>query len=372
MSTILFDRVIFGPVHSRRLGLSLGVNLLPTDNKLCNFDCIYCECGWGKHGFKPRFNTREEVRTLLRAKLREMAAAGTPPDVITFAGNGEPTMHPQFEEIISDTIAVRDELCPSAKVSVLSNATMIGRDNVRRALLKVDNNILKLDSALDETVRLIDQPRGRAGVAETVRLMKLFGGRLIVQTMFLRGMYDGQHHRSGGVHLAGADPRGGPAAGDDLHDRPRDPGARTGEDSARRADEDRGAGRGAGHSLFGFGSDGPSLDTRQQTESGRVTGQRSGTARRTPAGPPTSRKYPAKVPAEAGQTTSGQEVRLQEAPARGRQAPGTTRGRKRQGGTCRGQRPKVREKAGRGKMQGTPTARNKKRYNEPDELNRTN
>ena len=179
-------------MHSRRLGLSLGVNLLPTDNKLCNFDCIYCECGWGKHGFKPRFNTREEVRTLLRAKLREMAAAGTPPDVITFAGNGEPTMHPQFEEIISDTIAVRDELCPSAKVSVLSNATMIGRDNVRRALLKVDNNILKLDSALDETVRLIDQPRGRAGVAETVRLMKLFGGRLIVQTMFLRGMYDGR------------------------------------------------------------------------------------------------------------------------------------------------------------------------------------
>ena len=192
MSTILFDRVIFGPVHSRRLGLSLGVNLLPTDNKLCNFDCIYCECGWGKHGFKPRFNTREEVRTLLRAKLREMAAAGTPPDVITFAGNGEPTMHPQFEEIISDTIAVRDELCPSAKVSVLSNATMIGRDNVRRALLKVDNNILKLDSALDETVRLIDQPRGRAGVAETVRLMKLFGGRLIVQTMFLRGEFDRQ------------------------------------------------------------------------------------------------------------------------------------------------------------------------------------
>ena len=192
MSTILFDRVIFGPVHSRRLGLSLGVNLLPTDNKLCNFDCIYCECGWGKHGFKPRFNTREEVRTLLRAKLREMAAAGTPPDVITFAGNGEPTMHPQFEEIISDTIAVRDELCPSAKVSVLSNATMIGRDNVRRALLKVDNNILKLDSALDETVRLIDQPRGRAGVAETVRLMKLFGGRLIVQTMFLKGGYQGK------------------------------------------------------------------------------------------------------------------------------------------------------------------------------------
>ena len=192
MSTILFDRVIFGPVHSRRLGLSLGVNLLPTDNKLCNFDCIYCECGWGKHGFKPRFNTREEVRTLLRAKLREMAAAGTPPDVITFAGNGEPTMHPQFEAIISDTIAVRDELCPSAKVSVLSNATMIGRETVREALLKADNNILKLDSAFDETVRLVDRPKGAYSVRQTVEAMKLFDGRLIVQTMFLRGTLEGR------------------------------------------------------------------------------------------------------------------------------------------------------------------------------------
>ena len=193
MSTILFDRVIFGPVHSRRLGLSLGVNLLPTDNKLCNFDCIYCECGWGKHGFKPRFNTREEVRTLLRAKLREMAAAGTPPDVITFAGNGEPTMHPQFEEIISDAIAVRDELCPSAKVSVLSNATMIGRDNVRRALLKVDNNILKLDSAFDATARLMNNPQSPAyTVRSVVEQMKGFDGRLTVQTMFLRGECDGQ------------------------------------------------------------------------------------------------------------------------------------------------------------------------------------
>lgn len=193
MSTILFDRVIFGPVHSRRLGLSLGVNLLPTDNKLCNFDCIYCECGWGKHGFKPRFNTREEVRTLLRAKLREMAAAGTPPDVITFAGNGEPTMHPQFEEIISDTIAVRDELCPSAKVSVLSNATMIGRDNVRRALLKVDNNILKLDSAFDATARLINNPQSPVySVRRVVDQMKGFDGHLTVQTMFLRGEFDRQ------------------------------------------------------------------------------------------------------------------------------------------------------------------------------------
>ena len=142
MSTALYESVIFGPVRSRRLGLSLGVNLLPLHDKLCSFDCIYCECGWGKPGAKPRFNSRETVRRLLREKLTEMVAAGTPPDVITFAGNGEPTMHPEFGGVIDDTIAVRDELCPSAKISVLSNATMIGRETVREALLKADGRPL--------------------------------------------------------------------------------------------------------------------------------------------------------------------------------------------------------------------------------------
>ena len=156
MSTALYESVIFGPVRSRRLGLSLGVNLLPLHDKLCSFDCIYCECGWGKPGAKPRFNSRETVRRLLREKLTEMVAAGTPPDVITFAGNGEPTMHPEFGGVIDDTIAVRDELCPSAKISVLSNATMIGRETVREALLKADNNILKLDSAFDNLVSALE------------------------------------------------------------------------------------------------------------------------------------------------------------------------------------------------------------------------
>ena len=192
MSTALYESVIFGPVRSRRLGLSLGVNLLPLHDKLCSFDCIYCECGWGKPGAKPRFNSRETVRRLLREKLTEMAAAGTPPDVITFAGNGEPTMHPEFGGVIDDTIAVRDELCPSAKISVLSNATMIGRETVREALLKADNNILKLDSAFDETVRLVDRPKGAYSVRQTVEAMKLFDGRLIVQTMFLRGTLEGR------------------------------------------------------------------------------------------------------------------------------------------------------------------------------------
>lgn len=193
MSTSLYHDIIFGPVHSRRLGLSLGVNLLPLENKLCSFDCIYCECGWTERGARPCFNRREDVRRLLEEKLREMAAAGTPPDVITFAGNGEPTLHPEFPEIIEDTIALRNEICPATKVSVLSNATMIGREGIREALLRVDNNILKLDSAFDETVRLIDHPQNPDyTVTRIVEHMKMFGGRMILQTMFLRGSFQGK------------------------------------------------------------------------------------------------------------------------------------------------------------------------------------
>jgi wyosine [tRNA(Phe)-imidazoG37] synthetase (radical SAM superfamily) len=171
----------------------LGVNLLPVDSKLCSFDCIYCECGWNdEHPGKRRFNAREDVRDMLDATLQKMVADGTPPDVITFAGNGEPTMHPDFENIIADTIALRDKHCPAAKVSVLSNATQIHREDVRRALLRVDNNILKLDSAFDETVQLVNKPQGAYTVTRTVELLKAFDGNFILQTMFLRGEYLGK------------------------------------------------------------------------------------------------------------------------------------------------------------------------------------
>ncbi len=190
--TSLFHDIIFGPIHSRRLGLSLGVNLLPTESKLCSFDCIYCECGWNaEHRGAHRFNRREDVQRLLGETLRRMVDEGTPPDVITFAGNGEPTLHPEFEAIINDTLALRNALCPAAKISVLSNATQIHRESVRSALLRVDNNILKLDSAFDQTVRRMNNPAGGYTVAETVRGMKLFEGQLIVQTMFLRGEVNG-------------------------------------------------------------------------------------------------------------------------------------------------------------------------------------
>ena len=191
--TSLYDNIIFGPIRSRRLGLSLGVNLLPIESKLCSFDCIYCECGWNdEHPGKRRFNSRDDVREMLAQTLERMVADGTPPDVITFAGNGEPTLHPDFEAIIDDTIAMRDKYCPSAKVSVLSNATQIHREDVRRALLRVDNNILKLDSAFDATVQLMNKPQGKYTIRDTVERLKQFEGNLIVQTMFLRGEYLGQ------------------------------------------------------------------------------------------------------------------------------------------------------------------------------------
>ena len=191
--TSLYDNIIFGPVRSRRLGLSLGVNLLPVESKLCSFDCIYCECGWNAdHVGRRRFNAREDVREMLSEVLQRMVGEGTPPDVITFAGNGEPTMHPDFEEIVDGVIALRDRLSPATKVSVLTNATMLHRESVRRALMRVENPILKLDSAFDSTVQLIDKPLGNYSVESVVENMKLFEGNCIVQTMFLRGEYEGR------------------------------------------------------------------------------------------------------------------------------------------------------------------------------------
>lgn len=190
--SVLYDNFIFGPIHSRRLGLSLGINLLPIDCKLCSFNCIYCECGWTLGGQKPRFNDKKAVLAMLESVLGNMVEAGTPPDVLTFAGNGEPTMHPDFEEIVDGVIALRDRLCPNAKVSVLSNATMLHRESVRRALGRVDNPILKLDSAFDKTAQLIDKPLGNYSIQNVVEQMKLFGGRCIVQTMFLRGEFEGE------------------------------------------------------------------------------------------------------------------------------------------------------------------------------------
>lgn len=187
---MLFETIIVGPIHSRRLGRSLGVNLLHQTAKICSFNCIYCECGWNFRAESHQPN-REEVNIALEAKLKQLKDSGEGIDVITFAGNGEPTTHPEFPKIIDDTIALRDKYFPEAKVSVLSNATMIWKPEIREALLKVDNNILKLDSAIDETVQHINQPCGKYSVQNVIENLKLFKGKVIIQTMFLRGEHDG-------------------------------------------------------------------------------------------------------------------------------------------------------------------------------------
>lgn len=192
MSTIIYPAPIFGPVHSRRLGVSLGINLMPTDGKVCTFDCVYCECGFNAD-FRPRQRrpTREEVREALEARLQDMQANGPAPDVLTFAGNGEPTAHPRFAGIIDDTLALRDRYFPKAKVSVLSNSTMLFRPEVVEALKRIDNNILKLDTVDPEYIRRVDRPTGAYDVNEIISRMKAFEGQLIIQTMFLKGTHDG-------------------------------------------------------------------------------------------------------------------------------------------------------------------------------------
>lgn len=189
MSTVIYPSPIFGPVHSRRLGVSLGINLLPADGKVCSFDCIYCECGLNaERRPKAKMPTREEVRAALEIRLKQMAQEGPRPDVLTFAGNGEPTLHPYFPEIIEDTRALRDRYCPEARISVLSNATQILRPAVHDALMKVDNNILKLDTTDKAFITAVDRPTGHYDVEAIVDGLCRFNGHVIIQTMFLGGM----------------------------------------------------------------------------------------------------------------------------------------------------------------------------------------
>lgn len=187
---MLFDTIVYGPIRSRRLGVSLGVNLMPTNAKLCTFDCVYCECGWNEAVLHPELPTRDQVREALLEQLMEIDGQL---DVITFSGNGEPTLHPDFLGIIQDTCALRDQLCPKAKVSVLSNSTQLGREDVVQALWMCDNRILKLDSAIDASMRLIDKPVNKhLTVNQIVNWLSVFNGDFTLQTCFLRGDFEGQ------------------------------------------------------------------------------------------------------------------------------------------------------------------------------------
>ncbi|MDR0797035.1 MAG: radical SAM protein [Tannerella sp.] len=193
MTTFLFEKIVYGPVHSRRLGVSLGVNISPADGKRCSFNCIYCECGLNEQ--RPanlNAPSRVEVYNALYMKLSQMKTEGIYPDVITFSGNGEPTLHPEFAGIIEDTLATRNRLCPQTRVAVLSNSTMLHKEVVFQALCKVDDNMMKLDSVFDDRIRQIDNPENkRFSSAELVRQLCRFKGKVIIQTMFLRGERDG-------------------------------------------------------------------------------------------------------------------------------------------------------------------------------------
>ncbi|MBE0648786.1 MAG: radical SAM protein [Bacteroidales bacterium] len=191
MAGFLFHEVVFGPVRSRRLGLSLGINLLPLHAKYCSFNCIYCECGWTPpdKGETPSLPSREEVKWYLEKQLKQLASEDYLPDAITYAGNGEPTIHPEFSQIVDDTIALRNELAPAAKVTVLSNASMLHREDIFNALLRLDHNIQKLDGGTDRIFRMMNKPQGDVTLHSVVENLKRFNGNVVIQTMFLRGVY---------------------------------------------------------------------------------------------------------------------------------------------------------------------------------------
>lgn len=194
MATVIYNSPIFGPVKSRRFGISLGINLMPGDGKICTFDCIYCECGLNKD-FRPKQKrpTRDEVKTALEKKLLEMKADDMLPNVLTFAGNGEPTAHPDFAAIIDDVVALRDEHCPECKITVLSNATMLHKEDVRNALLKVDNNCQKIDTVDNGYIFRLDCPQNpNYNVEEVIKQLCLFKGKVVIQSMFLEGEYNGE------------------------------------------------------------------------------------------------------------------------------------------------------------------------------------
>lgn len=191
---MLFEEIIFGPLNSRRLGLSLGINVLPIQSKYCTFDCIYCECGWTHSDQKIRGKlfSREQIKSAMEKRFPELLQQNIIPDTITFAGNGEPTIHPDFSGIMDDVIDMRNSFFPHAKIAVLSNASLIHRPSLKEALLKIEDCILKLDAGSEEMFNRINRPVGKSKLSDIVDELITFKGKLIIQTLFLRGEYNGE------------------------------------------------------------------------------------------------------------------------------------------------------------------------------------
>ena len=191
---MLFEEIIFGPVNSRRLGVSLGINVLPIQSKYCTFDCIYCECGWTlfDQKIKAKLYTREQIKNAMEVRFPDIIEKGIIPDSITFAGNGEPTIHPEFSGIMDDVIMMRNHYFPKAVIAVLSNASLINKPHVKETLLKIEDCILKLDAGSEEMFNLINRPSGKSKLSEIIDELVTFNGKLIIQTLFLRGEYNGE------------------------------------------------------------------------------------------------------------------------------------------------------------------------------------
>jgi wyosine [tRNA(Phe)-imidazoG37] synthetase (radical SAM superfamily) len=191
---ILFDEIIFGPIHSRRLGISLGINVLPTKSKYCTFDCIYCECGWSQtdQKIKAKLFSREQIKDEMLKRFPEVVEKGIIPNSITFAGNGEPTIHPEFSGIMDDVIELKNRFFPNARIAVLSNASRLHQPRVKETLLRIDDAILKLDAGSEEMFTRINRPAGKLTLSAIVDELVSFNGNLIVQTLFLRGEYNGE------------------------------------------------------------------------------------------------------------------------------------------------------------------------------------
>lgn len=189
--SILFETLVFGPIKSRRLGKSLGINLMPEIGKICSFDCIYCECGWNPEKKNiGRLPKKEVFEKVLEDRLKELVGTEDEPDSITFSGNGEPTLHPDFVKIIDITINLRNKYIPNAKISVLTNGTMLHKKEIFDAISKIDNNIIKIDGGTYETIKAINKPNVDFDLNQYIELLKKFNGNLIIQTCFLRGKHN--------------------------------------------------------------------------------------------------------------------------------------------------------------------------------------
>lgn len=191
---MLWDNIAFGPVKSRRLGSSLGINVSPTTVKICSFNCIYCECGWTlEKSIDPKFFfSAEEIIAAIDKKLSQCKETCTPIDSITFSGNGEPTLHPQFYQIIDALIVLRDKYYPKTVITCLSNATQLANKKVLAALKKIENPILKLDAVTEPLFQLIDKPTIPISVEEIIGHLQQMNGDFILQTLFFKGEVDGQ------------------------------------------------------------------------------------------------------------------------------------------------------------------------------------